>query len=91
VRAICFGMAMAAFIVTPSLADYYIVQDPTTKRCRIVQQRPAAPVQIGANGFAVRRQAESYMRTVEKCRGTGATTNGSVRIDQRERVIRERK
>jgi hypothetical protein len=27
------GAALTAFVVTPTLADYYIVQEPTTKRC----------------------------------------------------------
>jgi hypothetical protein len=40
-RAILAGAAQAAFVVTPTLADYYIVQEPTTKRCRIVEERPA--------------------------------------------------
>jgi hypothetical protein len=33
-RAVLAGAALAAFIITPSLADYYIIQEPTTKRCR---------------------------------------------------------
>lgn len=93
-RAVFFGAAVAAFVVTPSLADYYIVQNPTTKRCTIVEERPASPgigVQIGPVGFGVRAEAESRMRTVEECRETGATTGGGgVRIEERERVIRER-
>jgi hypothetical protein len=40
-RAVFAGAALAAFVVTPSLADYYIIQEPTTKRCRIVEERPA--------------------------------------------------
>ena len=93
-RAVFLGAAVAAFIVTPSLADYYIVQNPTTKRCTIVEERPASPgigVQIGPIGFGVRAEAESRMRTVEECREAGATTGGDgVRIEERERVIRER-
>jgi hypothetical protein len=33
------GAALAAFVITPSLADYYIIQEPTTKRCRIANAR----------------------------------------------------
>jgi hypothetical protein len=91
-RAAFAGAALAAFMVTPSLADYYIVQDSTTKRCRIVEERPApgVGVQVGPIGFGVRAEAESRMRTVEECRESGATTGGGVRIEERERVIRER-
>jgi hypothetical protein len=85
-RAVFAGAALAAFIVTPSLADFYIVQDTTTKRCRIVEERPGpgVGVQIGPIGFGVRAEAESRMRTVEECRETG-TTGGGVTIEERER------
>jgi hypothetical protein len=63
-RAVLAGAALAAFVVTPTLADYYIVQEPTTKRCRIVEERPAPGVGviIGGVGFGVRTEAESRMR-----------------------------
>jgi hypothetical protein len=85
-RAVCAGAALAAFVVTPTLADYYIIQEPTTKRCRIVEERPASPgvgVQIGPLSFGVRAEAEGRMRTMEECRESGTT--GGVTI-QRERV-----
>ena len=86
-RAILAGAAVAAFVITPSLADYYVIQEPTTKRCRIVEERPASPgvgVIIGGAGFGVRTEAESRMRTVEECRESG-TTGGGVTIEERER------
>jgi len=88
-RAVLAGAALAAFAVTPSLADYYIVQEPTTKRCRIVEERPASPsvgVVIGGLGFGVRTEAETRMRTVEECREGGTTGGGAVIIQERERV-----
>jgi hypothetical protein len=90
-RAILVGAALVAFVVTPSLADYYIIQDASTKRCRIVEERPAPSigVVIGGAGFGVRTEAESRMRTVEECRESG-TTGGGVRIEERERVPAER-
>jgi hypothetical protein len=91
-RAIFVGAALAAFVATPGLADYYIVQEPTTKRCRIVEERPASPgvgVVIGGLSFGVRSEAESRMRTVEECRESG-TTGGSVIIEQRERAPERR-
>ena len=42
-KAILAGAALAAACYTPALADYYIVQNPTTKTCTIVEQRPANP------------------------------------------------
>jgi hypothetical protein len=42
----------------PSLAHYYVIQDATTKRCRIVEERPAPAigVVIGGAGFGVRTE-----------------------------------
>ena len=85
-RGVLAGAALVAFVITPSLADYYIVQEPTTKRCRIVEERPASPsvgVVIGPGGFGVRTEAEGRMRTVEECRESG-TTGGSTVIEERE-------
>jgi hypothetical protein len=85
-RAVLAGAALAAFVVTPSLADYYIIKEPTTKTCRIVEERPASPsvgVVIGPAGFGVRTEAESRMRTVEECRETGAT-GGTTVIEERD-------
>jgi hypothetical protein len=86
-RAVLAGAALAAFVITPTLADYYIIQEPTTKRCRIVEERPASPsigVVIGGAGFGVRTEAESRMRTVEECRESG-TSGGTTVIEERER------
>ena len=88
-RAVFVGAALAACIITPGLADFYIVQEPTTKRCRIVEERPTSPgigVQIGPLGFGLRAEAESRMRTVEECRESTGTTGGGVVIEERERV-----
>jgi hypothetical protein len=85
-RAALAGAALAAF-VTPTLADYYIIREPTTKQCRIVEERPASPsigVLIGPGGFGVRTEAESRMRTVEECRESG-TSGGTTVIEERER------
>ena len=61
-RAILAGAALAAFVVTPTLADHYIVQEPTTKRCRIVEERPAPGVGVIIGGvglaFAPKLKAE---------------------------------
>ena len=71
-------------LVTPAMADeYYIVQNPTTKSCTIVEKRPEprAGLVIGAP-FGVRVEAENRMKTVKEC--TESTTTGSgVQIEER--------
>jgi hypothetical protein len=88
-KALMIGVGLAA-IATPALADFYIIQEPTTKRCRIVEQRPApsAGVIIGGNGFGVRVEAENRMRTIEVCKETtGRRDRDEVIEERRERVI----
>jgi len=88
-KAILAGAALAAACITPALADYYIVQNPTTKRCTIVEQRPANPsvgIVIGGDqGFGVRAEAENRMKTVEVCREstTGSGGSGDTVIQER--------
>jgi hypothetical protein len=88
-RAVLAGAALAAFVVTPSLADYYIVQNPTTKRCTIVEERPTSPgvgVQVGPLSFGVRAEAETRMRTMTECR---ETSGSGVTIEEKreERIV----
>lgn len=88
-KALLTATALIALVGTPALAEFYIIQEPTTKRCRIVEERPApgVGVLIGERGFGVRIEAESHMRTVEVCREgtTGRRTNNgdAVIIDRR--------
>jgi hypothetical protein len=51
--ALCGSSAMAA--------DYYVVQDKTTKKCKVVETKPAATettwIQIGPMAFKTRDEA----------------------------------
>jgi hypothetical protein len=61
------ALAAAFGTLAAAQADkvYYIVQDTATKRCTIVEQRPATP--IGA--FATRAEAEAAIKTMAECTG----------------------
>ena len=87
-RTILSGVALAALIATPALADFYIVQDARTKECRIVEERPAPGLGIViGNVFSARVEAERHVRTVEVCRettgGRGSGGGDTVIIDKR--------
>jgi hypothetical protein len=78
--------AAAVAFVTPALADFYIVQDTTTKRCQIVEQRPtSSTMTIVGDGkvFTTRTEAETSLKTIKVCEsgtsGSGTTTT----IDRR--------
>jgi hypothetical protein len=68
----------AAF-ATPALAEFYIVQDTTTKRCTIVEQRPTTQttVVVGDSRYTTRQEAEGAMKTVKICE-SGGTVGGPV-------------
>ena len=65
----------------PALADFYIIQDTTTKRCRVVEERPAPSeaITIGT-AFREREVAEERMRSVEACRGEGTSGAGGAGV-----------
>jgi len=77
-RFLIAAAGLAAF-VTPSLAaEYYIVQDTTTKRCSIVEQRPTATTTtiVGpGTAYTTRTEAEGAMKTVKVCE-SGGTVGG---------------
>jgi hypothetical protein len=76
------AVAAVALLVTPALAaEFYIVQDTSTKRCQIVEQRPTASTTVVVGDgkvFTSRSEAETGMRSVEVCSsGTTGTVGGS--------------
>jgi hypothetical protein len=82
-RLLAATVAIAAF-ATPALADFWIVQDSSTKRCNIVEQRPTTTTTTIVGGdkvYKTRVEAESQMKTVEVCKET--TTGGPARVPAR--------
>jgi hypothetical protein len=67
-------------VVAPaSAAEFYIVQDASTKRCTIVEQKPTTTtsVVVGTGMFASRTEAETSMKTTKVCSdntGSSSTT-----------------
>jgi hypothetical protein len=82
--------AAVVAITSPAFAaEYYVVQNPNTKRCTIVEQRPSSPglgVVLGDRFFGIRSEAENYIKTTKVCEeGTVGGPSGGVRIEERER------
>ena len=67
--------ALIALATTSALAqtatvreEYYVVRDPATKRCTIVDQKPTVTTSIVDHGiFGTRTEAETGMKTMEVC------------------------
>jgi hypothetical protein len=87
-----FKLVIAAGLIalaSPAFAaEYYIVQNPTTKVCTITEQRPAGGggLVIGSP-FGVRVEAETHMKTVKECT-EGTTGSGKVIEERREERVR---
>ena len=81
--------ALVAMATPAAAADFYIVQSPTTKRCTIVEERPAPGVGVViGDRFGARIEAENRMKTTEVCK-EGTVGGPGSRIEERE-TIRER-
>jgi len=50
-------------------AEFYVVQDTSTKKCTIVEKKPTATttVVVGDGVYKTRTEAESAMKTVKVC------------------------
>jgi hypothetical protein len=62
------GAAVAMLSSTALAAEYYIVQDKATKKCKIVETRPTETtwVQIGPLAFKTRDEADKQLAVVCK-------------------------
>ena len=69
------GVLLATSFVAPALAqttaaEFYVVQDTSTKKCMIVDKKPTTTTTttIASDGvFKTRVEAESAMKTVKVC------------------------
>jgi len=56
-------------LVTPALADYWVVQDdPTTHKCSIVDQKPGEG-RTELYSFKTQQEAQAYIQKITKCGG----------------------
>jgi hypothetical protein len=65
--ALAVSFSAAAFAQT---TEFYVVQDVKTKKCTIVNKRPATTTEftvLGTTVFKTRAEAESGMRTQKVC------------------------
>jgi hypothetical protein len=78
-------VAAAGFVAlaTPLLAaEFYIVQDTTTKRSTIVEQKPTSQTTVvvgDGRAYTARQEAEGAMKTVRVCE-SGGTVGGPVPV-----------
>ena len=64
------GLAAAAALVSTAAlaAEYYVVQEKTTRECKVVETRPTETtwVQVGPLAFKTRDEAEKQVKVICK-------------------------
>jgi hypothetical protein len=69
IKQLCLaGAAVAMLSSTALAAEYYIVQEKATKKCKIVEARPTETtwVQVGPLAFKTRDEADKQLAVVCK-------------------------
>jgi hypothetical protein len=89
-RAKLLAAAAIAAFATPALADFFVVQDTSSKRCTIVEQRPTTQTSVVVGDgkvFTTRSEAETAMRSIQVCQTTtgagGSSTTTTTTVPAR--------
>jgi sporulation protein YlmC with PRC-barrel domain len=87
-KSLLAGVAVLAGTCYAMAADFYVVQDTTTKQCRVAEQRPTGPamVIVGAErSYASQAEADAALKASSICNQTAqapapAPTPGTVTV-----------
>jgi len=81
-RTYVIGAALLLSLTAPALAEeFYIVQNPTTKKCTIVTEKPTTTTTttvVGGTTYTTRTEAENVLKKTT-VRGGSVCLNSSVR------------
>jgi len=65
-KTLALAATAAAIVSTSALADYYVVQEKATGKCKVVETRPTETtwLQIGPLAFKTRDEAEKQVTVI---------------------------
>ncbi len=65
-KRIALASTAIALLMSTASADYYIVQEKATKKCKVVETRPTETtwIQVGPASFKTQSDAEKEIKTV---------------------------
>ena len=69
IKTICLAIAAVAMLSSSALAaEYYVVQEETTKKCKVVEARPTETtwVQVGPLAFKTQDEADKQVKLICK-------------------------
>jgi hypothetical protein len=67
-KKLVLGVAAVAFLASTASADYYVVQEKATKKCKVVETRPTETtwIQVGPLSFKTQDEAQSQVTVLCK-------------------------
>jgi hypothetical protein len=83
-RILLAGAIVAAFTGT-AMADFYVVENPTTHKCSVVSQKPTTTTEtvVGNTVYKTQSEAEAGMKTIKVCSdtttGSGSSTTTTIK------------
>jgi vancomycin permeability regulator SanA len=69
-KVIAATVLLAAFVTPALAAEFYIVQDTTSKKCTIVEKKPTVSTMVVVGDgkvYTTKAEAEGAMKTVKVC------------------------
>ena len=63
--------ALALFIATPAFADYYVVQNATSKKCNVASKQPTGTkvVLVGdGTAYKTKKEARDALKAADACK-----------------------
>jgi hypothetical protein len=65
-KKLALATAAVGLLMSTASADYYIVQEKVTKKCKVVETRPTETtwIQVGPAAFKTQSDAEKQIKTV---------------------------
>jgi hypothetical protein len=87
-KKLALATAAMALITSTASADYYIVQEKATKKCKVVETRPTETtwIQIGPAAFKTQSDAENQIKT--DLRGKALVRGLALQREERSRFSR---
>ena len=79
------GAIVVAFTGT-AMADFYVVENPTTHKCTVVSQKPTTTTEtvVGNTVYKTQSEAEAGMKTIKVCSdtttGSGSSTTTTTKV-----------
>jgi hypothetical protein len=66
-KTLCLAGAVA-LLSSAALADFYIIQEKTSRECKVVETRPTETtrVQVGPLAFKTREEADTQLKVICK-------------------------